>query len=56
MKKTQRSWREKGVIRKLYNIVIFVRASPQRREAFKRKTVSNIQTDYLMLILDNLTR
>jgi hypothetical protein len=28
MKKAQRSWREKGVIRKLHNIVVFVRASP----------------------------
>jgi hypothetical protein len=56
MKKAQRSWREKGVIRKLHNIVVFVRASPQRREAFKRKTVGDIQTDHLMPILDNSTR
>ena len=56
MKKAQGAWREKGVIRKLHNIVIFVRALPQRREAFKRKTVSDIQTDHLIPILDNSIR
>lgn len=39
MKKAQAEWRKKGPIGKLHNIVIYIRASAQRREAFKRCVV-----------------
>jgi hypothetical protein len=56
MKKAQKAWREKGAIGKLHNIIVFIRSSPQRREAFKRKITGNDRVDTLMPILDNSTR
>lgn len=56
IKKAQKAWRDQGAIGKLHNLVIFIRGSPQRREAFKRKLVGNDKVDDLMPILDNPTR
>jgi hypothetical protein len=35
MKKAQLAWRSKGAIGRLHNVAVFIRANPQRREAFK---------------------
>lgn len=43
--KAQRAWRSKGAIGKLYNIVAFIRGSPQRREAFKKIRVGDESID-----------
>jgi hypothetical protein len=56
MKEAQKAWRNQGAIRKLHNLIIFVRGSPQRREVFKRKLVGNSEVNNLMPILDNSTR
>ena len=42
------AWREFGCYGKLYNIILWVRKSPQRIKRFK-------QINYLMLIRDNST-
>jgi hypothetical protein len=34
MQAAQKAWREKGPIGKFHNVVVFIRSSPQRREAF----------------------
>jgi hAT family C-terminal dimerisation region len=56
MKTAQEAWRKKGAIGKFHNIVVFIRSSPQRREAFKSCLVGDEITDDLMVILDNSTR
>ena len=56
MKKAQAAWRDKGVIGKLHNIIVYIRSSPQRREAFKRVVLGDDETDSLMPVLDNSTR
>jgi HMG (high mobility group) box len=39
MKRAQDFWRKKGPVGKLHNIVVFIRSSPQRKEAFKATVV-----------------
>jgi hypothetical protein len=39
MKQAQAAWRERGPIGKFHNVAVFIRSSPQRREAFKRSIV-----------------
>jgi hypothetical protein len=39
MRKAQAEWRKRGPIGKLHNIIVFIRASSQRKEAFKRNVV-----------------
>lgn len=51
-----RAWRKHGPIGKLHNIVVFIRRSPQRREAFKRLADDSHEARNLMLIQDNATR
>ena len=55
MKKAQDLWRKKGPVSRFYNIIIFIRSLPQRREAFRRCLVNKSNKD-LMVILDNSTR
>jgi hypothetical protein len=45
MKKAQLAWRTKGVIGRFHNLVIFIRSSPQRREAFKRSVIGDDKID-----------
>jgi hypothetical protein len=51
-----KAWRKQGPIGKLHNIVVFIRRSPQRREAFLRLAASHEEYAKLMLIQDNSTR
>jgi hypothetical protein len=39
MKKAQDAWRKKGPAGKMYNIVTYIRSSPQRKEVFKKTVV-----------------
>jgi hypothetical protein len=55
MKKAQDLWRKKGPVGRFHNIVVFIRSSPQRREAFRRCLVDESNKD-LMVMLDNSTR
>ena len=41
MKKAQELWRKRGPIGKFHNLVVYIRSSPQRREAFKQCLVGN---------------
>jgi hypothetical protein len=45
LKEAQAAWRKRGSIGKLHNIVVYVRASPQRREAFKAKKTGDAKKD-----------
>jgi hypothetical protein len=45
LQKAQETWRKRGSIGKLHNIVVFIRASSQRREVFKAKQFGNVETD-----------
>jgi hypothetical protein len=58
MRQAQAIWRQRGPIGKFHNIVIFIRSSPQRREAFKQcLPVGDDQINGdLMVKLDNATR
>ena len=42
MRAAQIEWRKKGALRKLHNVIVFIRVSPQRREAFKKITVDEL--------------
>lgn len=42
MRRAQEEWREKGAIGRFHNVVVFIRSSPQRREAFKRCLVEDM--------------
>jgi hypothetical protein len=55
MKKAQELWRKRGPIGKFHNLVVYIRSSSQRREAFKQCLVGGSNDD-LMVILDNSTR
>lgn len=39
MRKAQLEWRKRGPVGKVHNIITFIRASPQRKEAFRRQVV-----------------
>ena len=41
MKAAQLEWRKKGAVGKFHNVALFIRSSPQRREAFKKCLVSD---------------
>lgn len=45
MKDAQDAWRRFGALGKLHNIIRFIRASPQRREAFKASVVGDSDID-----------
>ena len=45
MKNAQAAWRKKGVVGRFHNLTVFVRSSPQRREAFKRCVVGDEKID-----------
>jgi hypothetical protein len=56
IKKVQELWRKREPIGKFHNlVVIYIRSSSQRREAFKQCLVGGSNND-LMVILDNSTR
>ena len=42
MKAAQNEWRKRRALGKLHNVVVFIRVSPQRREAFKKITVDEL--------------
>jgi hypothetical protein len=44
MRQAQDAWRKKGPIGKVHNVIVFIRSSPQRKEAFKR-TITEGATD-----------
>ena len=58
MRRARTEWRRRGAIGKFRNIVVFIRSSPQRREAFRRcLPVGDDRTcGDLMVKLDNATR
>lgn len=56
LKVTQTAWRKKGALGKLHNIVMYVRASVQRREAFENIKIGRKDVDGLTLQPDNQTR
>lgn len=45
MRDAQVAWRKKGVIGRFHNLTVFIRATPQRREAFKRCVVGDSEID-----------
>ncbi|HEX3523491.1 MAG TPA: hAT transposon family protein [Stellaceae bacterium] len=58
--KELKTWRKRGPVGKLHNIIIFICRSPQRREKFaKIPSYNDGQTgeyDHLSLVVDNATR
>jgi hypothetical protein len=42
MRAAQSEWRKRGALGKVHNIVVFIRVSPQRREAFRRMSVDSL--------------
>lgn len=54
--KAQDEWRTKGAVGKLHNIIVFIRKNPQRRSAFRRLLVGDMDVNDLEAILDNSTR
>jgi hypothetical protein len=42
MRAAQNEWRKRGAVGKLHNIVVFIRVSSQRREAFKKITIDDL--------------
>jgi hypothetical protein len=42
MRTAQNEWRKRGALGKVHNIVIFIRCSPQRREAFRKYLAGKI--------------
>jgi hypothetical protein len=56
MKKAQEAWRRQGAIGKFHNIVVFIRSTSQRREAFRRCLLSDDRDIDLVVISDNSTR
>ena len=53
-------WRERGPVRRLHNIIIFICRSPQRRDRFKEiRAFAGKEAgafDHLSLKVDNVTR
>lgn len=41
----QVAWRTKGALGKLHNLIIYIRSSPQRKEAFRQCMVDDIEVD-----------
>jgi hypothetical protein len=56
MKEAQAAWRKKGAIGRFHNLTVFIRSSPQRREAFRACVVGDRLINNLMVIQDNSTR
>ena len=54
MRAAQNEWRKRGALGKLHNVVVFIRVSPQRREAFKKITVDELSDRKFILPLRNL--
>lgn len=61
-----KAWRKKGPVGKLHNIIVFIRASTQRKELFKNISLTTIEeidgllinddTKHLGVVKDNTTR
>ena len=51
MRDAQKAWRQRGTVGKLHNVIIFIRSSPQRREAFKKVQISDSTVDSKLLSL-----
>ena len=58
LQKVQELWRRKGALGKYHNTCAFIRATPQRRDAFTNCCVGldKDKLNKLMVILDNSTR
>jgi hypothetical protein len=56
MRTAQIAWRKKGPLGKLHNIVIFIRSSSIRKEAFRKAIVGDKKIDDQMVKCDNSTR
>jgi hypothetical protein len=57
LRQAQEDWRKKGAIGRFHNIVVFIRSSSQRREAFKRCLVNDIHDGELSCnFIQNLLR
>ena len=56
LKRSQSLWRRRGPVGKLHNVIVFIRSSPQRKEAFKRVKIGDEAIDNLMPVQDNSTR
>ena len=54
MKDAQAAWRKKGPIGRFHNVVVFIRSSPQRREAFKRCVVGDNLIDSKLPIFSDM--
>ena len=54
MRATQNEWRKRGALGKLHNVVVFIRVSPQRREAFRKITVDELSDRKFILPLKTL--
>ena len=50
-RKAQHAWQSKGAIGKLHNIVVFIRKSVQRREAFKRINFGDDKIDSKLSVI-----
>jgi hypothetical protein len=51
MRTAQNEWHKRGALGKIYNIIVFIRISSQRKEAFKKITVDDINDGKLPLKL-----
>ena len=49
-------WRSHGLIDKLYNIVVFIRRSPQRRDTFRDLADDDDDARNLVFVADNVIR
>ena len=54
MRAAQNEWRKRGALGKLHNVVVFIRVSPQRREAFKKITIDELSDRKFILPLKTL--
>ena len=45
IEKAQIEWRKRGLVGKFHNVVVGIRASPQRRESFQRYFIGNAKID-----------
>ena len=54
MREAQAAWHKKGLVGKLHNVVVFVRSSTLRREAFLRVVVGDDSDGKLILIFQRL--
>jgi hypothetical protein len=54
MRTAQDEWRKRGALGKIHNIIVFIRISPQRREAFKKITIGDMNDGKFPLNLQTI--